>query len=639
MRGEEASVAVCGTPEAPASARTVRKGDLSLLLDGETIRSLSWKGVEFVRGITWPVRDESWITLAPEIVSENLDDEADPARYEQVFSVGKGALSCRLAAAFGSDGTVTADIEMTANRDFKTNRAGFTILHPLDGVAGRPLVIRHSDGSEERSVFPKHISPGQPAIDIVGLRHAIKGVEVDISFSGEIFEMEDQRNWTDASYKTYCVPLAFPFTYTISKGETVRQGVRISVGGSPEGGIGEARDKVEIVRDGDFPEIALALEKGWEPARKSVGAIAKTGVKSLQVRIGPDIDKNFLDAARNLGEALNASFDVEIVLAQEAEPEACLRQAANILDEAGIVPKRVIALPELYLKSYQPSGPWPEGPTPGDCIAAARSVFGSARIGGGVLTNFTEFNRCRPNPAQCDYVTHSTTAIVHAADDRSVSETIEAMPYVFDSAAHAANGKPYRLGMTTIGMRSNPYGAGVADNPEQVRGTMAMYDPRQRGLFAAAFAVSAVAAMQGFPVEVVALAGPAGPFAIVAEPQPVPRPYYDKSPGAAVYPVYHVVRATAAMSGQPRLKVTGLKPGITAIGVARPDGAELIFANLGEAPAKVRLEAPGNVLLLGTGNFADAVADPDWLEKTARTSGDTIELGPFSVAFVGGISV
>lgn len=639
MLGQEARVAICGTPEEPASIREVRKGDLKLLLDGETIRSISWKGVEIVRGITWPVRDESWITLPPVIARETLDEDTDPVRYEQVFSVGGGALSCKMQATFGSDGVVAADIEMTANRDFKTNRAGFTILHPLDGVAGQSVIVRHSDGSEEQSVFPQHIAPGQPAMDIVGLHHVVKGVEIDIAFTGEVFEMEDQRNWTDASYKTYCVPLAFPFTYTVAEGETVRQGVRITMAGERKSGVAKRQGDLEFNRSGEFPQIALALQKGWEPSPENIATVAKTGVKSLQIRIGPDIDEGVLGAARKLGDALDAGFDVEIVLAQGVGPAEGLREAASKLDEVGIVPQRVIALPEPYLNSYQPSGPWPEGPTPGDCIAAARSVFGAASIGGGALTNFTEFNRCRPDPAQCDYVSHSTTAIVHAADDLSVTETIDAMPYVFETAIHIANGKPYRLGLTTIGMRSNPYGAGVADNPEQVRGTMAMYDPRQRGLFAAAFAVNALAAMQDFPVEVVALAGPAGPFAIIAEPQPVPRPHYDETPQAVVYPIYHVVRAVAAMSGKPRLKIGGLEQGVSAIGVDGPGGAELIFANLNNTPAKVTLATPGEILMLGTGSFTEAVADPDWLENTARTSDNTIRIDPFSVTFMRGVSL
>ena len=49
---------------------------------------------------------------------------------------------------------------------------------------------------------------------------------------GDTFEMEDQRNWTDASYKTYVRPLALPWPYLIAKGETIDQKVTLIVSGS-----------------------------------------------------------------------------------------------------------------------------------------------------------------------------------------------------------------------------------------------------------------------------------------------------------------------------------------------------------------------------------------------------------------------
>jgi len=48
---------------------------------------------------------------------------------------------------------------------------------------------------------------------------------------GDSFEMEDQRNWTDASYKTYLRPLGLPFSYTSMRGEDIEQSVTISFSG------------------------------------------------------------------------------------------------------------------------------------------------------------------------------------------------------------------------------------------------------------------------------------------------------------------------------------------------------------------------------------------------------------------------
>ena len=40
-----------------------------------------------------------------------------------------------------------------------------------------------------------------------------------------LFEMEDQRNWTDASYKTYGTPLALPFPAEINVGHKINKAV------------------------------------------------------------------------------------------------------------------------------------------------------------------------------------------------------------------------------------------------------------------------------------------------------------------------------------------------------------------------------------------------------------------------------
>jgi hypothetical protein len=60
-----------------------------------------------------------------------------------------------------------------------------------------------------------------------------------------------------------------------------------------------------------------------------------------------------------------------------------------------------------------------------DRYAAARAAFPGILVGGGSFAYFTELNRKRRPFALLDFVCHTTCAIVHAADDRSVTETIE----------------------------------------------------------------------------------------------------------------------------------------------------------------------------------------------------------------------
>src|SRR6202020_2755261 len=107
--------------------------------------------------------------------------------------------------------------------------------HPA-GLAGHSLKVVHVDGREAETISPARISPSQPVFDIRALTHeAAPGLWATCQMEGDAFEMEDQRNWTDASYKTYVRPLALPWGYTLAEGSRHEQSVHLSFSGNPPG--------------------------------------------------------------------------------------------------------------------------------------------------------------------------------------------------------------------------------------------------------------------------------------------------------------------------------------------------------------------------------------------------------------------
>ena len=220
-----------GAVDVPAKARAVSAGPLVAKIYGGALRELRFGEVELVRQIDFPIRDQDWVTLPPRVTFERLETRGDGFRYERRFEVADGGLVCRLVYEGSPEGAVTAFGEATAKHDFVTNRTGFTVLHPLVGVAGRPVEVTTPSGISGRTMMPDLISPAQPIKDIAGLKFEIEGVKLDIVFVGEVFEMEDQRNWSDASFKTYSRPLVEPFAYVIPAGSTVRQEIRIRAAG------------------------------------------------------------------------------------------------------------------------------------------------------------------------------------------------------------------------------------------------------------------------------------------------------------------------------------------------------------------------------------------------------------------------
>jgi hypothetical protein len=279
----------------------------------------------------------------------------------------------------------------------------------------------------------------------------------------------------------------------------------------------------------------------------------------------------------------------------------------------------VMALPRAYLQSYQPDGVWPSGASPAQLAALARSTFPNARIGGGVLTNFAEFNRCRPDQARIDYVTHGSAAIVHAADTRSVFETIEALPHIFASARESAAGKSYRLGLVAIGMRSNPYGRGLVANTDGAFRTMTADDPRSRTRVGAAWLVGAMAATRGAAIERLALGAPAGPFGIMET-------------GGSVRPSYHVVRVLHAIAGLPRTDQKTAAP-VAVVSAQDRGSIRAIIANLGQDDVEVVAGSDMTAAALDATTEL-AASDAAWLDHASSLRRTNLRLTPFSIAFV-----
>ena len=118
-----------------------------------------------------------------------------------------------------ADGTLRFAARGRAVTDFLTNRTGFVVLHPIENVAGKPARVTEATGKTFDTRFPDLIDPVQPMMNLRAIRHEFApGASVECRMEGDTFEMEDQRNWTDASYKTYVRPLALPWPYTLAKG-------------------------------------------------------------------------------------------------------------------------------------------------------------------------------------------------------------------------------------------------------------------------------------------------------------------------------------------------------------------------------------------------------------------------------------
>ena len=239
-------------------------------------------------------------------------------------------------------------VEFRPETEFRTNRTGFVALHAIEGVAGEACTVIHSDGSVEETEFPGLIMPLQPFFDIAAMRHQVSpGVWLTCRFEGaDPWETEDQRNWTDASYKTYYRPLALPYPYPLAAGETLRQTATLTIeGGSAAVATAAGGDDgaVEIAVGGEtgqhMPEIGLGVAASErDHLDHGLDLLRALGARSPCLRMRPPgrpCSVETLAACRELAQALDAEVVLEIVVPCERPVADELAAAAEIAGRAG----------------------------------------------------------------------------------------------------------------------------------------------------------------------------------------------------------------------------------------------------------------------------------------------------------------
>lgn len=628
----ERALALFGTAQPPPEQLELRAGPVTATFENGALRWIRFGDVEVLRAIAFLVRDRNWDTPEPQLTDLKVNQKSDGFHitFNALCRTGDGELPWSAEITGEADGALRFIGTAHPAKDFVTNRTGFVLLHPLEHVAGCPVEVTHTDGTMRRARFPDFIDPEQCFFDLRGLSHeAAPGMWASCTMEGDAWEMEDHRNWLDASFKTYVRPLALPHPYTIAGGSEVRQSVVLSFSGTmsrPAKARGNAPVEIAFT-DGAAPLPAIGLRapiQGLDEAF-AVGTLAReTGVQLLNGRYDPRAGHGARELTRfgGLAQAIGARLALELVVPCRRDPATELAEFAGELSQSGVVPESIaVAVAEDRIR-LGPGAPPPPLALLAEVHRAARATLPGITIGGGTFGFFTELNRNWPPVGLIDYITHMVCSIVHAADDRTMMENLDSFRPMARTIRAFAGPMPYRLIAASLGLDSGPYGEPSA-NPDNTRRTMVRMDPRQRGLFGAAWTLAAIAeaAQNGLAA--------ISPAALVGELGIIDR--------ASVYPAYHVVRGMAKAAGRSSIGVMSSdRSRVRALACREEKGKVLWLANLSEAPQRVVLPDLGGSTLvrrLDEETFEAAASNPAFLDtqETSRANRE-VGLGAYGVA-------
>ena len=550
-------------------------GPWSLERRGDELADIRVDGRLVLRSIRAVARDRDWNTVPTEVVSVDsgaVDTDADMLRLG-LRMTGYGAdLEGRLELRI-VDESLTVSFEAISHTEFLRNRIGLIVLHP-PGVAGAPLVVTSPTGSRVETSFPDAISPHQPAMDIAALDWRTYSIAAELAFTGEIFEMEDQRNWTDASFKTYSTPLAIPYPVRVGAGERITQTLTLRARAVDTEAEGQDDRPIRLVRRPfAVPSIGVSASTSPDPLPPSGALPADSVLVELDARTANW--RAALARAASIStstEAHGLPLDVRIVADTALDlPPLVEALAGHRVTRLGTFSATThVTEPELW-----------------DALTNAAALLDPPpELLGGARSHFTELNRNSERlPVDLPALAFSITPQMHARERAQLIESIAMQRAVAQNAVRIADGRPVHIGPITLRARFNAVATSDDSAPDD--DTLAAGygaelfdadDPRQGADALLAWTVASATALTIPGVASITWFETTGPRGIRS------------TPAETAFEWLH------ELSGAPAITAENAPDDVWIVGA----GESVLVANLRPTPVTVTLELEGSTPVIAT---------------------------------------
>ena len=497
---------------------SLRAGPLSILYQNGFLRYVSLGENEILRMIYFALRDENWGTYSCRIENEEFDIQQDhfTIQYDCYHELaGKRIYHWHASISGEQSGRIAFELSGIALEAILKNRAGFCILHAMKGVAGEPCETLHPNGTRQANIFPKLVSPSNPFKNLTGIRWKSNSIRWSLKFEGDLFETEDQRNWTDASYKTFCTPLDLPFPLKLEKGDKVFQKIIFS----PEAPLTYHENPssfISITKTGDtikLPAIGIGASTETDHlTSKAIDAIRQLSLSHYRIEVAPDDVKWISRFKTDCENANKLQLPLEIALTLSPAFIEELDQFIVVADGVPIRIKKIILLSRNSLTTDQQLIYY---------ATAIKAKWPKVKIGAGTNYNFTELNRYRFDATPLDFICFSIDPQEHATDDGTLIENMEGQGEVVKSARHLYAGKLIQVSPLTLRRRFNPY---ATNSNARVISEEERTDARQKTTFSSLFTAGSIKALAEAEVDSITLfqtVGNQGILSVEGNPYPV----------------------------------------------------------------------------------------------------------------------
>ncbi|WP_245859453.1 hypothetical protein [Spirosoma aerolatum] len=435
-------------------SQMLHAGPVQVRYEQGFLRYFTHTDTEILRLIYFAIRDHNWTTAAFTITNESITQQTDTFRVQYNWQIDDlGIQMTGNVVMLGDEkGRISVDFYGKALNSFRKNRIGLCILHPIDGVLGQPAQVVAPDGTTTDAHFPTFIKPHQPFLNVQTLRwKPASGLTWQLDVAGDVFETEDQRNWSDASFKTYSTPQVRPKPVTVSAGDEFQQKVILSL--AEEELTAPANDE-KLREMEEFavstkltqPRIGVGYRTGGPALTDAeVTLLGQLNLSHLRVEVFFSLTNWQELLAQALADANRLAIPLELALFFGTEPAAELTAFQQVVETQAVDIQTILLFDAATLR------------TSDELLAAVvpilRNTWSEAAIGGGTDDNFAELNRNPFDFEQVDFVTYSVSPLVHALDDLTLFENLAGQAETVLSARKLSGGKPVHISPITFRLR------------------------------------------------------------------------------------------------------------------------------------------------------------------------------------------
>lgn len=619
----------------PSDVRELRSGALTMRYENGNLRYIKSGKTELLRMIYSAVRDRDWLTPAPVITGEKI--ESDESSFTISYSAEYKKADIHFVADCsikGDDNSIIFSFRGEARSEFQKNRIGFCVLHPITGNAGKKCTIIHPDGSSTESEFPEAISPHQPFKNISSMLWEADGNKCRLDFEGDIFETEDQRNWTDASYKTYCTPLERPFPVMMSIGDRIDQKIRFHC--EPAFASSSEEKIIEISlseKSMPLPQIGVCRStRNSVLSDKETGILRKISFDHYRAELYLFNDNWKQEADDSTGEAERLGFALRFALFFD---DAASDQVQAF---AGWVSERKPRIREIMIFHGRSKA------TPENLIdlvvPVLKQVLPGAKIITGTNANFAQLNRTRLVSPQVDALCYAIHPQEHASDNLTMIENMQAQADTVESTGKFSRGKEIHAGPVNLIRRFNA-GKETYEHPHEDTMLPPQVDSRILSVFGACWTTGSLKYLISAGVDSITYYETAGERGIIQGNYPSRWPGQFPAADGMIFPVYHVFRLILNNSNYNVAESRSSNPlKVEVLALKLQKSFRLFISNFTSEPQEVKLTIPSGELKIRTldhSSIQKCYNDPDWFFNTEFriiNEGEKLIFDPFSLNIV-----